>query len=201
MADGTFTTLVEDGGYGAVGGLLLVENLFPPIPSEAILPLAGYFVGRGALGFVPVLLVATLGATLGALVLYAVGRWGGRPLLERWGRVVRLDAARLDRADAWFDRHGAWVVLLGRLVPGVRSLVSIPAGASEMPLGRFVVLTAVGSALWNAALIGAGLALGSRWTEVGAVVGPLARIVVVVLAAGLAALAVALLVRRRRATA
>ena len=108
-------------------------------------------------------LAATIGSVAGALILYALGRIGGRPLLLRHGRILRLDERRLDRADDWFDAHGPKLVLLGRLVPGVRSVVSVPAGLSEMPVGRFVALTALGSAVWNAVLIGAGWALGSRW--------------------------------------
>jgi membrane protein DedA with SNARE-associated domain len=185
------------GGYFALGGLILLENLFPPIPSEIVLPLAGFFVGQGILAFVPAVAVTTLASVVGALILYAAGRYGGRPLLFRWGRVARLDEAKLDRADAWFDRHGPKIVLFGRLVPGVRSIVSVPAGASEMPIGLFVGLTAAGSAVWNAALIGAGWALGSNWHRVGDVIGPVSTVVAVMLAA--VAVAGILRLRRRRA--
>jgi membrane protein DedA with SNARE-associated domain len=102
---------------------------------------------------------------VGALLLYGLGRYGGRPMLLRHGRLLRLTPAKLDRADDFFDAHGAKVVLLGRMVPGVRSLVSLPAGASRMPLTSFIALTAAGSALWNAGLIGAGWALGTRWRD------------------------------------
>ncbi len=196
-AGGWAATAVQTGGYPALGGLLVAENLFPPIPSEAILPLAGYFVSDGTLRFIPALLVATLGSVLGAVILYAVGRYGGRPLLERWGRVLRLDATALDRGDAWFDRYGAWVVLFGRVVPGVRSIVSIPAGAAEMALGRFVALTTLGSGVWNAALIGTGVALGDNWDAVEGVVGPISRVVVGVLALAVVAGLVWLSARRR----
>lgn len=189
---------VAAGGYPAVALLILIENVFPPIPSEVILPLAGYYVGQGELAFVPAVAAATVGSVAGALVLYALARRGGRPLLLRHGRVLRLAEADLDRGDAWFDRHGAWLVFFGRLVPGVRSLVSVPAGLSEMPLGRFVGLTAAGSALWNAALIGAGWALGSNWEQVGSYIGPLSTAVVALLAAGAAVWFVR---RRRRQTA
>src|SRR5688572_31374743 len=112
------------------------------------------------MGYFGAVLAATIGSLFGALLLYAFGRLGGRPLLLRYGRWLRLDEARLDKADEWFDTHGGKIVFFGRLVPGVRSVVSIPAGLSEMPLGRFMLLTTAGSAIWNFALIGAGWALG-----------------------------------------
>lgn len=196
-AGGWAANAVEAGGYPALGGLLVAENLFPPIPSEAILPLAGYFVSQGTLGFVPALLIATLGSVVGAVILYALGRFGGRPLLERWGKVLRLDQKTLDRGDAWFDRHGSWVVLFGRVIPGVRSIVSIPAGASEMPVGRFLALTTLGSGVWNAALIGTGVALGDNWDAVEGVVGPISRVVLVVLVLAVVAGLVWLFTRRR----
>lgn len=154
---------INEGGYPLLSLLILLENLFPPIPSEAILPLAGYGVFRGTLTFVPALLASTLGSVVGALILYALGRYGGRPIVLRLGPVLRVDRQQLDRADHWFDRHGAKIVFFGRFLPGLRSVVSIPAGMSEMPLRSFVLLTTAGSALWNAGLIGAGWALGDGW--------------------------------------
>ncbi len=157
--------LLLGGGYVLLAALILLENLFPPIPSELLLPLAGSRVAAGDFDYVVAVLAATVGSVTGALLLYALGRIGGRPLLLRHGRFLRLDERRLDRADDWFDAHGPKIVLFGRLVPGVRSVVSVPAGLSEMPVGRFVALTALGSTVWNAVLIGAGWALGSRWRE------------------------------------
>ena len=186
--------LVEAGGLLGLAAAILLENVFPPIPSEVVLPLAGVAVGRGQLLFSGAVLAATAGSVAGALVLYAVARLGGRPLLLRWSGVLRLDRAQLDRADAWFDRHGAWFVLLGRLVPGVRSVVSVPAGLSEMPLPKFVGLTALGSAVWNAALIGAGVALGEHHDVVGQAIGPVSTAAMAAVAVGV----VALLLRARR---
>jgi membrane protein DedA with SNARE-associated domain len=159
-----------DGGYLVLTALILLENLFPPVPSEVLLPLAGSRISAGDWSFPLVLLAASAGSLIGALVLYALGRTGGRALLLRHGNLLRLDERRLDRADDWFDRHGPKVVFFGRLLPGVRSVVSVPAGASEMPVGRFLFYTGAGSVVWNAALIGAGWALGTRWDEVTAVV-------------------------------
>ncbi len=184
------------GSYLVLMGFLVLENLFPPIPSEIILPFAGALVDEGAMSFVLAVAFATLGAVTGALILYAVGRFGGRPLIYRFRWILRLSEAELDRADAWFDKRGLWIVLFGRLIPGVRSVVSIPAGASEMPLRQFVPLTALGSAAWSALLIGAGWALGAKWEEASAVIESYKGVVYVVIGLALLA-AVAYLLRRR----
>ncbi len=183
-ASGWINNAVVTGGYPALAGLILVENVFPPIPSELILPLAGYYVGTGELLFIVAVLAATLGSVVGALLLYGGARRGGRPLIYRYPRLLRLKEADLDRADAWFDRYGAWIVLFGRLVPGVRSIVSVPAGLSEMPMWWFITLTALGSAIWNSALIGAGWALGDQFGEIETIIGPLSRLVLVALVVG-----------------
>jgi membrane protein DedA with SNARE-associated domain len=188
---------LEQGGYVLLALLILLENLFPPIPSEVILPLAGARVASGDLSFGLAVVAATAGSVAGALVLYALGRHGGRPLLLSHGRLLRLDAAKLAHADAWFDRHGAKIVFLGRLVPGVRSLVSVPAGLGRMGVARFVALTAAGSALWNALLIGAGWALGARWRQVSDAVGTATPLVLGAVV-GAVAVAVAVGMRRRR---
>lgn len=174
--------VIQSFGYAGVAFLMLAENLFPPIPSEVILPLTGFLVGQGDLRFFPALVVATAGSLTGALVLYALGRWGGRGLILRYGGVLRVKETDLDRADEWFDRYGGAVVLFGRLVPGVRSLVSIPAGLSEMPLGRFIFLTALGSCVWNALLIRLGRLLGENWSQVAGVVGSVSNVVLALLA-------------------
>lgn len=172
--------LVDDGGYAALSGLILLENLFPPIPSELILPLAGYYVHEGTLEFLPAVLFSTIGSLIGALILYFIARAGGRPLLLKYGRFLRFTEKDLDKADAWFDARGDWIVFFGRLIPGMRSLVSLPAGLSEMPIWRFIALTTIGSAIWNSVLIGIGWQLGPQFEEVEGVVGPIARVVLVV---------------------
>ena len=182
---------VSSGGYPALAGLILAENLFPPIPSELILPLAGFYVRTGRDG-------VRAGGAGGddreprgrvAAVRHRALRWAR--LILRWGRWLRVKEKDLDRADGWFDAHGGWVVLFGRLVPGARSLVSIPAGLSEMPVLRFTALTALGSTVWNCALIGAGWALGEHYEQVGGIVGPIGTAVV-----GACALAALVLVIR-----
>ena len=153
-------SIVSSLGIIGVALLIAVENLFPPIPSELILPLTGFLVGRGEFSFAVALSAATVGAVSGALALYALGVWLGwdrlRNLVARHGTRLMVTQEDVDKADRFFDRHGAKVVLFGRLAPGVRSVVSIPAGASAMGLRRFTIYTALGSALWNAALIGIG---------------------------------------------
>lgn len=192
------TGLIRAGGYPALFGLLVAENLFPPIPSEAILPVAGFLADRGEMGFTLAVLAATLGSVVGALVLYAVARHGGRPLVLRHGRLLHVTERELDRAEDWFARFGDGVVLGARVIPLARSVVSLPAGCLRMGVVRFTVLTAIGSALWNTALVGAGWWLGHEWERVADVVAPASRVVLVVAVLATAAATVWLVRRRRR---
>ena len=157
---------VTSAGYAGLFAAMVVENLFPPIPSEIVLPLAGFEVSQGSLEFVWTVLAATAGSLVGALLLYAIGLYGGRPLVFKWGRVLRVGPADLERAEGWFDRWGDWVVLVARVIPIARSVVSLPAGLTRMPLGRFCLLTTIGSLIWNLILVGAGHELGANWEEV-----------------------------------
>jgi membrane protein DedA with SNARE-associated domain len=155
---------------GAVGVALLValENIIPPIPSEIVLAMAGYLSAAGRFNVVAIVLAATAGSLVGALVLYWLGAALGEERLKRWlDHIPLVDRDDLENADRWFERHGRWAVLIGRLVPVVRSLVSVPAGANRMPLGEFVLLTTLGSGVWNTAMVGLGFTLGSRWQDVG----------------------------------
>ncbi|WP_433687095.1 DedA family protein [Micromonospora carbonacea] len=157
------------GALGAVGVALLValESIIPPIPSEIVLAMAGYLASQGQFNVVLIVVAATVGSLLGALALYWLGAALGEERLKRWlDHIPLVDRDDLEKADRWFERHGRWAVLIGRVVPVVRSLVSVPAGADRMPLGEFVLLTTLGSGVWNALIVGAGFALGSRWEEV-----------------------------------
>ena len=171
-------------GYLGLALLLVAENLFPPIPSEVVLPLAGFLVGRGDLNLWGALFAATTGSVLGAVALYSLGRWGGRRLVLRYGSWLRVDEDRLDRAEGWFRHYGDVLVLFARVVPIARSIVSIPAGTAKMPLTRFVVLTAIGSAIWNALLIVAGTILGANWSMVQDWIGSYSNVVLILAAVG-----------------
>ncbi len=164
------TRTVETGGYVGIGGLTLLENLFPPIPSELILPVAGFLVGSGQLSFIWVVVASTLGSLVGALMLYGLGAWMGeerlRTFVKKHGRWFALSESDLDQAKGWFDRHGGLAVFIGRLVPSIRSLISIPAGIARMSLLPFVLYTTAGSAFWNALLVGSGWVLGGQWERI-----------------------------------
>lgn len=179
------------GSMGHVGVALLValENLFPPIPSEVVLPLAGFVAARGEASVGATVLAATVGSMAGAYALYglsaAIGPTRLELLVERHGRWFGLGAADLDRAVAWFDRRARSVVLISRCVPLMRSLISIPAGFRRMPLVPFSVYTFVGSLVWNAALVGAGYLLGENWERAGQPVDVLQNAVAVVVVVAL----------------
>jgi membrane protein DedA with SNARE-associated domain len=175
----SFTSQIANHGVYAVFGLMALDAVFPAF-SELVMLYAGALaagafsaangvtlfgsrIGFGAGAFVTLALAGTLGYLVGSLVGWAIGRWGGRPLLERHGRWFHLSPARLDRAEAWFDRWGPLGVLLGRVTPVIRSFVSIAAGILEMPLGIYTVLTLVGSAIWAFAFAGAGYGLGKSY--------------------------------------
>lgn len=165
---GWLADLIAAAGEVGVGLLTFLETVIPPIPSEVVLPLSGFLAQTGQLSLVWVLLASTAGSVLGALVFYALGAVLG---LERSIRLLSkiplLDAGDLHHASDWFAAHGRASVFFGRLVPGVRSLISLPAGAQRMSLPAFVVLTALGSGLWNSVLVGAGYAFATRWDVVG----------------------------------
>lgn len=155
---------------GAVGVALLVaaENVLPPVPSEVILPLAGYLASRDRENLVTMIVAATIGSVIGALLLYRLGAKLGEERLRRtFDRVPLLEQRDLDRARGWFERHGERAVLLGRMVPVVRSFISVPAGVERMPLIRFTAYTTLGSAIWNTIFVVLGYQLGSRWTTIG----------------------------------
>ncbi|MCD4532976.1 DedA family protein [Nocardioides sp. cx-169] len=171
-------------GAPGVGFATALETVFPPVPSEAVLPLAGYTASQGHYGLVAAIAWATAGSLVGALVLYYAGaRLGAERLAGIAERIPLVYARDVDRAMGWFDRHGRTAVLVGRLVPGVRSLISVPAGVSGMPLLQFAGFTTAGSLVWNGLLIGAGYALGEQWHLVESRAGEISDLVYVVIAA------------------
>lgn len=184
--------VIERIGVVGVGLLVALENLFPPIPSEVILPFAGFSAARGDLDPVGAWVAATVGAVVGAWVLYGVGaRVGAERLHDLAGRrwFLLFSSRDLARGERFFGRHGGKVVLLGRLVPFVRSVVSVPAGTTGMPLGRFTALTALGSGIWNAVFLYLGYRLGSDWERVQAWLGPVSAAVAVAAVLGVVVLA------------
>lgn len=186
---GWVVDVVESIGEVGVGGLVALETVFPPIPSEIILPFAGFSASKGDINVVLAWLAATLGALVGAWVLYGVGAAIGEDRLEALARArwfPLFGEADLERGQRFFERYGDRIVLFGRCVPLVRSVVSVPAGVERMPLGRFTLLTAIGSGVWNAAFITAGHQLGDRWERVEGWVQPVAYAVVALLAVALA---------------
>jgi membrane protein DedA with SNARE-associated domain len=170
------------GGYLSVVGLMLLENVFPPIPSELVMPLAGFLSTRGPMTFVGVVLAGTLGSVLGAVLWYWVGvRVGAdrlKRLAARHGRWLTIAPKDVDRASAWFGRHGGAAVFLGRMVPGVRTLISVPAGIARMPLGPFLIYTTAGSFVWTCLLASLGLVLGAQYDRVAGWIDPVSWAVV-----------------------
>jgi membrane protein DedA with SNARE-associated domain len=180
-------SLIERMGYLGIALLMFLENLFPPIPSELIMPLSGFTASRGNLNIAGVIFAGTLGSVAGALFWYYVGRWVGEDRLKRWadrhGRWITMTARDVEKADRWFDRHCHWAVLAGRLIPTVRTLISIPAGIFEMGVRRFLIFSTVGTLIWSGALAGAGYALGSQYETVSRYLGPVSTGIVVLIAA------------------
>jgi membrane protein DedA with SNARE-associated domain len=164
--------VVEALGYTGVALLVALENVFPPIPSEIVLGLAGFVASRGDASLVGMIIAATVGSVVGAFALYFAGAAFGRDrlhmLVRRHGRWLRLTQSDLLRAELWFARRATLAVLVGRCVPLIRSVISLPAGVERMPLGRFLVYTTIGSAVWNTIFVVAGYQLGERWEDVAA---------------------------------
>jgi membrane protein DedA with SNARE-associated domain len=158
--------------YGYVGIFLLIalENLFPPIPSEVILTFGGFMTTTSELTIIGVILAATVGSIAGAVCLYGIGRVLSVERLEqiilRFGRILRLTPEDIRKADAWFDKYGVWAVFFGRLIPLIRSLISIPAGSAGMSFTTFLLLTTAGSLIWNTALVYVGAAVGASWDTI-----------------------------------
>ncbi|MEB3168982.1 MAG: DedA family protein [Synechococcaceae cyanobacterium] len=191
--------LVERWGYVGIFTAMVLENVIPPIPSELIMPLAGFYVGQGKLNFSLVVLAGLLGTVVGALPWYGIGRLVNEERLKHWlerhGRWVGVSPRELDQSRAWFTRHGGAVVFWGRLIPAIRTLNSVPAGVELMPFGPFLFWTTAGSLIWNLALTTAGWALGSRWQQALTFIKP-AEGIVNKLLAGLVLLVLAWLGRR-----
>lgn len=192
---GWATDLMATLGAPGAGAIVALENVFPPIPSEIILPLAGFAAGRGEFSVLAAILWTTGGSVAGAVALYLVGMLAPEHRVRQaLSRLPMVHVEDVERAESWFDRHGRSAVFLGRMVPGVRSLVSLPAGARRMPWWEFILFTLAGSLIWNSVFVYGGYALGSRYY----LVEQYAGVFQIVVLALLAALVLTMLARRYR---
>ena len=173
---------LEQSGLLGVGLLMLAENVFPPIPSEVVMPWAGFTASQGKLSLLGVVVAGSLGSFAGAMFWYLLARWIGKERLIRWvqrhGWWLTLSERDIERTDAWFDRWGGIAVLLCRMIPGIRTLISVPAGFSGMGLTKFSVYTAIGTVLWTALLAAVGWWLGDNYQNVAGLLGWVSTIVV-----------------------
>lgn len=176
------TSLVQQTGYAGIALLMLAENIFPPIPSELIMPLAGFSAARGQLNLILVIVSGTIGSVAGALFWYYIGRWVGFDRLRRWsarnGRWLTLAPQDLDKAQGTFIRHRGIAIFFGRLIPAIRTLISVPAGITKMPMPRFLFWTTLGTSIWSGLLVAAGYLLQSQHHLVADYVNPVSNVVV-----------------------
>lgn len=195
------TQVMQAYGYPGLVFIVLVENLFPPIPSEIVLPFAGFMTAQGALTLPGAVLAATMGSVLGAIALYWVGLWFGREriyaIVERYGRILTISTADVQKTEDWFGKYGPLTVFFCRMVPVMRSLISIPAGLVQMRMPMFIFYTTVGSLIWNLVLVGLGAILGTAWPLVSQWVSYYQDVVLVILVA-LLLVGLFLLIRRKR---
>lgn len=186
------TDFMEQFGYFGIFLMLAFENIFPPIPSEVILPFGGFMTTTTNLTIPGVIIAATAGSLLGAVILYYIGRLLDvdrmERLVDRWGGIIRVSKKDIRKADAWFDKYGYWTVLFCRMVPLVRSLISIPAGMSGMKFGVFMIFTTIGTLGWNLLLVLIGAALGESWEDIAMYMDVYSNVVYVLIAGGLVVL-------------
>lgn len=192
-------------GYPGIAVVMFAENVFPPIPSELVMPFAGFMIAHDRLNFIGVVLAGTLGSVLGAVVLYYVGYWAEdhvvRGFIQRFGKFFLISEEDHNRALKFFDQHGEAVVFFGRLFPLIRSLISIPAGMDRMPMGKFLLFTTIGSAIWNSTLTYGGMLLGDHWERIMEFVGQYEKITLLLVGLGVAAFIVMRFMELRRSQA
>ncbi len=164
------TSVIETSGYLGIALLIFLENIFPPIPSELVLPLTGFLVSEGRFSFTLVMIATVVGSVLSSLVWWGVGKLVGRErvyqLVGRYGKWLLVRTSDVENAEKFLAKHGGKAVFFGRFVPGIRSVISLPAGLADMPVLAFAVLTALGSGLYNALLVGVGILLRGNWREI-----------------------------------
>ena len=173
-------------GYLGISLLILIENIFPPIPSEVILTFGGFMTTQSEMSVVGVIVVATIGSVLGAIVLYLIGRLINKDVIEKWldgkvGKILRFKKEDVEKANGWFEKKGKWTVLFCRCIPIVRSLISIPAGMSKMAFAPFILLTTLGSAVWNTVLVVLGNVAGNSWEKISHIIDKFSDVILVIL--------------------
>lgn len=182
-------TIMTSMGYWGIGLLMFLENLFPPIPSELIMPLAGFTIAKGQMEFVPAVTAGVIGTVVGALPWYYAGKLISearlRHLADRYGKWITVSGQDIDKANAWFTRHGIKAVFLCRLVPGVRTLISLPAGLNEMPLLPFLIFSTLGTTIWVGFLTFLGLKLGENYALVDEWLAPVSKIILALIVGSL----------------
>ena len=179
--------IMNNFGYIGIFLLIAIENIFPPIPSEVILLFGGFMTTYTSMNVIGVIIASTLGSILGAIILYYIGKILNKERLKKIitskpGKILRLKPEDIDKADAWFDTKGNKTVFFCRFIPLIRSLISIPAGMSEMPMKKFLLYTTLGSLIWNTALTIAGSIVGENWTNILEIMDNYSHIAVVILA-------------------
>ncbi|GMA62232.1 alkaline phosphatase [Alicyclobacillus fastidiosus] len=170
------SVLISHYGNTAIFLLMMIESMCVPIPSEVIMPFGGFMADQGLLNLWSVVVIGTAGNVVGGIIAYAVGRYGGRPLIQRYGKYILLSVHHLDRADHWFERYGEITVFFGRMVPAVRTFVSLPAGVAKMSVWRFILFSVLGSLPWNLAMTYAGFQLHAHWSAIEEKLKPLTYI-------------------------
>jgi membrane protein DedA with SNARE-associated domain len=175
--------IVESGGYAGIFLLMVLENIFPPIPSEIVIPLAGFAAANGQLNIIGVFIATTLGGLVGSLPWFILGRLYGmerlKLLSKKFGRILTLTNSDIDGAHFWFKKHGHMAVLFGRLMPTIRTLISVPAGMSRMKFTPFLIYTCIGTAMWNSILLFAGFVLESQYSSISTYVDFLSNAIII----------------------
>lgn len=198
------TDIMSQYGYLGIFLMIMLENIFPPIPSEVILTFGGYMTTQTDMTVMGVILISTAGSVVGAMILFGVGQFLDvkrlEKIVDRWGRVLRLTRKDIYKADAWFDKYGIWTVLFCRLIPLIRSLISIPAGMANMKFGLFLLFTTLGTLIWNTILVSVGAAVGDNWESIVGVMDVYSNIAyALIVIAGVAVIWWYLRFRKRRA--
>jgi membrane protein DedA with SNARE-associated domain len=174
-------SLMSSLGYWGIGLLMFLENLFPPIPSELIMPLAGFTVAQGKMNFGIAVVAGTIGTMAGTYAWYYLGRLVNYQRLQSWtdryGKWIRVTAQDIDRVNDWFNKYGSKAVFFGRMVPGIRTLISLPAGMNQMPFVTFTIYSTLGTAIWTLALTTAGFLLGDNYTSIEQYLAPISKLV------------------------